>query len=98
MSKPDKIRIPLDQHRFENVGRLPPPSSYFTMSIDSGLRGHRTRYKLAVIYRDQGKLTQAEAQWRAVLAERPDSTLAWLGLLELYLAQKRDADAEQMVQ
>jgi glycosyltransferase involved in cell wall biosynthesis len=56
---------------------------------DPGLRGHLTRHNLAVLYRDQQRFVEAEAQWRAVLAEQSDFTDARLGLGELYLGQQR---------
>jgi tetratricopeptide (TPR) repeat protein len=61
-------------------------------SIDAGLRGYKARHNLAVLYHEQGRAAEAEAQWRAALAEQPDFTLAWLGLGELYLAQDRRAE------
>ena len=39
----------------------------------------------------------AESQWRAVLAQMPDLTAAWLGLGELFLDQGRIADAEAIL-
>jgi len=71
------------------------PESYFAIGIDAGLRGYQTRYNLGVIYRDQGKVDQAEAAWRAVLSERADHTAAWLGLAELWLAQERWGEVEE---
>jgi hypothetical protein len=38
-------------------------------------------------YRDQGRWSEAHAQWQAVTDERPDFTPAWLGLGELYLLE-----------
>ncbi len=56
---------------------------------DLGLRGHLTRHNLAVLYRDQQRFAEAEAQWRDALAEQPEFTDARLGLGELYLGQQR---------
>jgi tetratricopeptide (TPR) repeat protein len=72
------------------------PDTALAMSVDTGLRGHLTRHNLAVLYRDQQRLAEAEAQWRAVLAEQPDFTAARLGLGELYLAQGRWQEVEQV--
>jgi GT2 family glycosyltransferase/predicted Zn-dependent protease len=65
----------------------PAPANHFA-SVDAGLRGYKTRHNLGNIYREQGKLTEAEGEWRAVVAERPDFLPAWLALGELYLAQQ----------
>jgi GT2 family glycosyltransferase/tetratricopeptide (TPR) repeat protein len=64
-------------------------------SVDAGLRGYKARQNLGVVYREQGKLAEAEAQWRAVVAERPDFAPAWLALGELYLTQQRWPDLEE---
>jgi glycosyltransferase involved in cell wall biosynthesis len=64
---------------------------------DPGLRGHITRHNLAVLYRDQGRLVEAEAQWRAALVEQPDFIVARLGLGELYLGQKRWRELEEVL-
>jgi GT2 family glycosyltransferase/tetratricopeptide (TPR) repeat protein len=64
-------------------------------SVDSGLRGFKARHNLAVLYFAQGRLAEAEAQWRAGLGEQPAFEPSWIGLGELYLAQGRLAEAEQ---
>ena len=64
-------------------------------SVDPGLRGYKARHNLAVIYQEQGRTAEAEAQWKAAAAEHPAFTPAWLALGELYLAQRRWADLEQ---
>jgi glycosyltransferase involved in cell wall biosynthesis/SAM-dependent methyltransferase len=75
----------------------PVPEGLFEFSVDPGLRGHVTRNNLAVLYRDQGRLAEAESQWRAVLAEKHDSHDAWLGLGELYLSQERWPEMEEIL-
>ncbi|MBL8796721.1 MAG: glycosyltransferase, partial [Planctomycetia bacterium] len=64
-------------------------------SVATGLRGYKARYQLAVVYFEQGRHAEAEAQWRAVLAEQPSFTPAWVGLGDLYLTQQRFDDAAQ---
>ena len=54
-----------------------------------GLRGYKAQHSLALVYRGQRRSAEAEAQWRAVLAERPGFVPAALGLGELILAQQR---------
>jgi tetratricopeptide (TPR) repeat protein len=53
-----------------------------------------TRHRLAQVYQAQGRAAEAELQWRAVLAERPDLAAAWLGLGQLHLAAGRWPDLE----
>jgi tetratricopeptide (TPR) repeat protein len=56
---------------------------------------YQARHELGAIYARQGRAAEAEAQWRGVLAERPDYTDAWLRLGELWGAQgRRDLLAE----
>jgi len=57
-------------------------------SLDTGLRSHKARHNLAVLYREQGRLAEAEAQWRAALAEQPQFTPALSGLKQLLDARQ----------
>jgi tetratricopeptide (TPR) repeat protein len=66
-------------------------------SIDVGLRGHKARHNLAVVYREQGRAAEAEAQWRAAVAAAADFVPARVGLAELYLEQQRWADFDEAV-
>jgi Tfp pilus assembly protein PilF len=66
-------------------------------SVTPGLRGHKARHNLAVIYREQGRLPEAEAQWRAALAEAPGFVAAWAGLGEVLLAQGRIAEVDEAI-
>jgi glycosyltransferase involved in cell wall biosynthesis len=70
---------------------------YFA-SEDVGLRGFRTRQLLAEVYRHQDRRLEAEVQWRAALAERPDFEPAWMGLAELYLGSQRWTELEYFLQ
>jgi tetratricopeptide (TPR) repeat protein len=66
-------------------------------SVDPGLRGYKARHNLAVIYQEEGRLAEAEAQWTSVVAEQPSFLPAILGMGELFLAQQRWADFEGVV-
>jgi glycosyltransferase involved in cell wall biosynthesis len=57
-------------------------------SVDTGLRGHKARHNLAVIYRDSGRAAEAEAQWRSALVDEPGFVPAHLGLGELALGAR----------
>ena len=73
------------------------PAAHFA-SVDAGLRGYKARQNLGVVYRQQGKVAEAERQWQAVLAERPDFVPAGLALGELYLTQERWTDLQATAQ
>src|SRR5438552_3797658 len=68
------------------------PSAQIVVGVDDGLTGYLTRHNLAVVYRDQGRLGEAEAQWRKVLKERPQWGEVLVGLGEMYIVQRRWAD------
>jgi tetratricopeptide (TPR) repeat protein len=74
-----------------------PPETYIAASVDPGLQGYKGRCALAEVYRDQGRLADAEAQWRAALAEQPDFTPAWLCLGDMWLQNGRWQEVEQLV-
>jgi glycosyltransferase involved in cell wall biosynthesis len=65
------------------------PRGGIAEGLEDGLTGFFTRHNLAIVYRDQGRFADAEAQWRQALEERPDWGQALLGLGELYLVQNR---------
>ena len=56
-------------------------------SVDSGLRGYKTRHNLAVLYLNQSRLAEAELQWRLALEEAPQFQPALQGLAELFRAR-----------
>ncbi len=70
------------------------PGNYITIGVDPGLRGYLTRQNLALLYVSQGRLADAETQLRAVLAEQPDHTDAWMELSNLWRTQGRWQDLE----
>ncbi len=63
-------------------------------SIDAGLGGYKARHNLAVVLTEQARDAEAEDQWRAAFAERPDFAPAWRGLEGLFLRQERWSDVE----
>jgi tetratricopeptide (TPR) repeat protein len=66
-------------------------------SVDTGLRGHKARHNLAVLYLESGRAAEAEAQWRAALVEEPAFLPAQAGLGELYLRAQNWAGADRQV-
>jgi tetratricopeptide (TPR) repeat protein len=75
-----------------------PEEKYITASVDPGLKGYKGRCALAEVYRDQGRLDQAETQWRAALAEQPDFTVAWLCLGDMWLNHGQWQKVEQLTE
>lgn len=67
-------------------------------SIVEGLRGSKARHNLAVIYMEQRRDAEAEAQWQAAIREEPAFASAWVGLGELYLSQGRLNELEPILQ
>jgi tetratricopeptide (TPR) repeat protein len=72
-----------------------PPGNHFA-SVDTGLLGYKTRHHLALLYAAQGRLAEAEAAWRAALAERPNFLPAWRGLADLARQQGRWQELAQL--
>jgi tetratricopeptide (TPR) repeat protein len=66
-------------------------------SAAEGLGGRQARHRLALLYREQGRADEAEAQWQGALAEDWAFLPAWLGLGELYLAAGRWPELERIV-
>jgi tetratricopeptide (TPR) repeat protein len=64
--------------------------------VPSGLHSYWPRHQLAMLCCEQGRAAEAEAQWRAALAEHPRFAPAWMGLEDLYMAQGRCADLESV--
>jgi tetratricopeptide (TPR) repeat protein len=71
-------------------------SPHFSSVVD-GVRGHMARHNLAVIYREMGKVNEAEAQWKQVVADQPNYVQGWLGLGELYIDQSRFQEAMRVL-
>jgi tetratricopeptide (TPR) repeat protein len=66
-------------------------------STDTGLAGYKARHNLAVLYLEQGRHAEAEAEWRRVAAEQPGFLAARAALAELFLGQGRWAELEREV-
>jgi GT2 family glycosyltransferase/Flp pilus assembly protein TadD len=66
-------------------------------SIAEGLRGHKARHNLAVLYFDTDRLSEAEQQWRLCLDEQPNFLPSFSGIGEIYLRQNRWEELESLV-
>jgi glycosyltransferase involved in cell wall biosynthesis/predicted Zn-dependent protease len=71
------------------------PAGEHLTGVDAGLQGFRARHNLASLYRRQGRLPEAVAQWRAAVAECPGFPPAWQNLAELALEQGRWAELDE---
>jgi tetratricopeptide (TPR) repeat protein len=65
-------------------------------SVDLGLQGYKTRYNLGLMYLEQGRFAESEAQWNAALAENREFFPACIGLGETYCAQAPWSELEQV--
>jgi tetratricopeptide (TPR) repeat protein len=81
--------------RFETLLQQPSHAG-LAIGLDDGLNSHTARYNLGVIHRDQGRLRDAEAAWRQVLAHRPQWGIVLYGLGEILVVQKRWRDMEDI--
>jgi tetratricopeptide (TPR) repeat protein len=84
---------------------LPSVSSAFSAvknssfgSADVGLNGYLARHQLALLYYQQGRLAEAEAEWKLALADRPGYLDALKGLGEMYLKQGRWPELDGVVE
>jgi tetratricopeptide (TPR) repeat protein len=66
-------------------------------SVDAALAGPKVRHNLAVLYMDQRRYAEAEAQWRAALATDPAFDAARVGLAEVYLKHGRWAELNRVL-
>ena len=71
-----------------------PASQQMAVGDDPGLRGFKGRCALAEVYRDSGRPAMAEAQYRRVLVEQPDFTVAWICLSDVIMSQGKWDAAE----
>ncbi len=72
-----------------------PPGKYLSSMVPE-IRGYLARQNLAEVYRSLGRLNDAEAQWRKVLADKPGYRPALQGLVEVCVRQDRLAEAEKL--
>jgi glycosyltransferase involved in cell wall biosynthesis len=68
---------------------LSEPETGHIDSLDVSLTGYKARHNLALLYQDMQRWNDAEAQWKAAVAEAPRFLPSWLGLAELYLRLRR---------
>lgn len=62
-------------------------SNHFA-SIDTGLRGYKTRHNLAVFLQEEGHIDDADREWQLALVEQPDFRPAICGRAEIALTRR----------
>jgi glycosyltransferase involved in cell wall biosynthesis len=80
---------------FESILELPLQRNY--VGMDPELPKARARHNLAIVYRRLGLEQKAEEQLDLILELSPQFEPGWLALLELYLEQKRQSDAQELL-
>jgi glycosyltransferase involved in cell wall biosynthesis/predicted O-methyltransferase YrrM len=73
------------------------PSGNYPVGLDLGLLGYKTHNALADLYVEQKRWQEAEAEWRAALAEEPGFTLGKVGLATVALEQGRPREAADIL-
>jgi tetratricopeptide (TPR) repeat protein len=73
-----------------------PAGQYSAVGDDPAIRGYKGRCALAEVYRDSGRLAEAEAQYRLVLAEQPDFIVAQICLSDVIMSRGKWDDAEAL--
>lgn len=74
-----------------------PSATAFEYGVEVGLRGAKAHYMLGLLYEQQGRIWEAELQYRGALAAQPDYCFAWVGLGQLHLASGRLDEFQQAV-
>lgn len=77
---------------------LVPSSERHFASIDVGLSGFKARHNLALVYEELGEMASAEAEWRAIAAERPSYSPAQVGLIECLIRRSAIIEAEHRIE
>jgi tetratricopeptide (TPR) repeat protein len=67
------------------------------VSTDTGLTGYKARQNLAMIYRKQNRLADAETQLRLVVAEQLQFALGRLALADVLISLNRPAEVEAVL-
>jgi glycosyltransferase involved in cell wall biosynthesis len=62
-------------------------------SLDVSMTGYKAYHNLGLLYRDSGRLAEAEASWRAAVGENAAFVPSWLGLGQLFVQTRRFEDA-----
>ncbi len=66
--------------------------------VDPGVRGYLGRHYLAGVYCAQGRLAEAEVEWKKSVEDWPNFTPAWRGLGELYAEHARWNDFANIIE
>lgn len=78
-------------------GILEHPHGRHFSSMDAGINGFKTRQNLAAVLEENGRWSEAEALWLAIVDEQPGYREGWRGLCQNLIRQQRFADVERML-
>jgi hypothetical protein len=87
------MRLLAERCGVRNRNAPPPLTVEQILAWADGYHGRTGRWPVAT----SGAIPEAETEWRAVVAERPDFLPAWLMLGELCRTQRRWADLDEVV-
>ncbi len=90
------LDVPAGADRNTPPRRGLPPGARALIPISEGLRGYLARHHLALLWFEQGRVAEAEVEWRAVLTEQPAFAPARIQLGEIFMAQERWTELEQV--
>jgi len=79
---------------FETILKTPQGPQF--VGTDEGVFGHLARHHLAMALKDLRQTAAAEDQWRSVVRQTPQFAPAWLFLMDLLLAERREEEGEAL--
>ena len=65
---------------------------------DLGVLGEKTRHNLALVLAYQGRLDEAEAEWRTITTHHPQFPNAWAGLCEALWRQEKYRELSELIE
>ena len=71
-------------------------TSLYFVSLDSGLRGYKSRHNLAVVLEQMGRFSEAASQWEIITREEPNYSRGWRGLGECLISSGHSDDAVRL--
>ena len=93
----------------QKEGRLPEAELHYRSALngqspgpirccDLGVLGEKTRHNLALVLAYQGRLAEAEFEWRTVTAHHPQFPGAWAGLCDVLWRQEKYHELSELIE
>lgn len=70
----------------------------YLASFDPGIFGHKARHNLALVYEAKSDFEKARECWEAVIAERPETRVAWRALVHLHFERGEQIAARSLIE